>query len=50
MVLTLFAKELVLPCLLPVHPLYYLLNASGLLQSGLTGGEVSKIIKFLQVL
>lgn len=49
-VLTLLAEETVLPCSPPVHPLYYLLKVSGPLQPVLTGGEVSKIIKFLQVL
>lgn len=37
-------------CSSPVRPCYYLLKAAGPLQPGLTGGEVSEIIKFLQVL
>lgn len=50
MVLTLLAEDAALPCSPPVRPRYYLLKAAGPLQPGLTGGEVSKIIKFLQVL
>lgn len=49
-VLTFLVEETVLPCSPPVYPLYYLLKVSGPLQPGLTGREVSKIIKFLQVL
>lgn len=47
MVLTLLAEDAALPCPPPVRPCYYLLKAAG---PALTGGEVSEIIKFLQVL